>query len=196
MSTYTQEPKRRCQDGIWYDSTLEARWAEHERLHGMDERYHPGTFDLEDGTIYSPDFYLPRCKEWGEAKWSPTGSDRHKLEETCKRTHAPGVLMLPDGRFEICDEAGTWHPQDDCMMVYCKSCGHYSYTWRGDRTSCRCCGQDAGRVILYYGNHERGKVGDAKTYFSRTAYASARGKDYHKPLYVPGCPETDKKEGR
>lgn len=48
--------------GIEFKSRLEARWARYLDLLGYDWIYENETYQLEDGTWYCPDFYLPKYK--------------------------------------------------------------------------------------------------------------------------------------
>ena len=51
-----------------YRSKLEASWALWWRLHGIEAQYEPITVTLENGEIYTPDFFLPEYKIWVECK--------------------------------------------------------------------------------------------------------------------------------
>jgi hypothetical protein len=56
--------------GVEFRSRLEARVAmamDHERI---EWHYEPEGFELDDGTRYMPDFWLPRTQTWIEVKFS------------------------------------------------------------------------------------------------------------------------------
>ena len=56
---------------------------------GIKYQYEPEGFELDDGTYYLPDFYLPdvgwRAKNglWVEVKGKMTEEDKHKIEQFC-----------------------------------------------------------------------------------------------------------------
>lgn len=52
----------------YYRSKLEASWAVWWRIQGIEAQYEPITVTLENGEIYTPDFFLPEHKIWVECK--------------------------------------------------------------------------------------------------------------------------------
>jgi hypothetical protein len=55
-------------DGVNYKSRTEARWAVFFKTLDLPFEYEPEGFELEDGTWYLPDFFLPSVKFWAECK--------------------------------------------------------------------------------------------------------------------------------
>lgn len=54
--------------GCRFRSRLEARWAVFFDALGISWEYEPEGFELNDGTRYLPDFYLPQTQTWVEVK--------------------------------------------------------------------------------------------------------------------------------
>lgn len=54
--------------GTRFRSTLEADWAATFDSWGMTWQYEPVALELEDGTQYLPDFFLPLVQVWTEVK--------------------------------------------------------------------------------------------------------------------------------
>lgn len=67
-------------NGQIYDSRLEAKYAIIFDEMGIEYYYHTETFQLEDGTKYEPDFYLPKYDCWFEVKGVMTEIDEHKVQ--------------------------------------------------------------------------------------------------------------------
>lgn len=55
-------------DGYRFRSRLEARWAVFFNELNIDYEYEPEGYKLNDGTLYLPDFYLPKFKIYAEVK--------------------------------------------------------------------------------------------------------------------------------
>ncbi len=63
-------------NGYLFRSRLEARWAVFFDVAGIKYEYEPEGYELEDGTRYLPDFYLPELDMHVEVKGDPeTGND-------------------------------------------------------------------------------------------------------------------------
>lgn len=54
--------------GIKFRSRLEARWAYYFDLCGFEWMYESEGFHLSDGSMYLPDFYIPRLNMFVEIK--------------------------------------------------------------------------------------------------------------------------------
>lgn len=54
--------------GINYRSRIEARWAVFFESLGLQYEYEREGYDLGDGQLYLPDFWLPELKIWVEIK--------------------------------------------------------------------------------------------------------------------------------
>lgn len=62
------KPIETSYDGYKFRSRLEARWAVFFNAAGVEWRYEPEGFELDDGTHYLPDFYLPKSGSFVEVK--------------------------------------------------------------------------------------------------------------------------------
>lgn len=197
MAVYDQKPIRVMQDGIRYDGSLEAHWAECLRVHSIRSIYHPGSIDFGNGMIYSPDFLLTDFRMFAEVKRELTGQDLVKLQGIAEQLRKSTVILRNDGllqMYECADPAwggmGLRYPHE-VYLAFCHDCGSYYFGSTRGSQRCRRCGYWDGTTtstILFYGDGERGKVADPRKYFASTSYASDRGKPHHKPLYEPGRP--------
>lgn len=68
--------------GYRFRSRLEARWAVFFDAMGIEFQYEPEGFDLGDGILYLPDFWLPKDGLWIEIK--PIAPNRAEIEKTDK----------------------------------------------------------------------------------------------------------------
>jgi len=83
--------------GFRFRSRLEARWAVFFESLGIDYRYEFDGIDLEDGTWYLPDFYLPKLKTWIEIKPDvPTPKEREKAIQLSIATGQEAIIFSGD----------------------------------------------------------------------------------------------------
>ena len=88
-------------DGIWYRSSLEARWAIFFKEAGAEVDYEPEGF-VVGGRPYRPDFLLRDCGTWVEVKGDPDRLDLDLMQAaavelprmSAKREHGPRLLIL------------------------------------------------------------------------------------------------------
>jgi hypothetical protein len=82
-------------NGHRFRSRLEARWAVFFDELGIEWEYEPEGFELQDGTRYLPDFYLPKFEGgcWVEIK--PKYGDWRKAAAFCFESNQP--VWLADG---------------------------------------------------------------------------------------------------
>lgn len=194
MSVYDRAPIQRTVDGVRYDSTLEAHWAEWLFMHGIAAQYHPGAYDFHNGIIYRPDFFFPELHLWGEVKEGETGQDVMKWKSLVEETRISLLVMRRDGRFSLfeCDDlawggSGLRKPAE-CYLAYCHGCGCYYFGNVRGSNRCRRCGYYAGpqtATLIYYGNGERGLIPDGRKYFASTSYPGERHLPQHRPVYEP-----------
>lgn len=72
-------------NGYKFRSRLEARWAVFFDTIGIKYQYEPEGFEMEDGTRYLPDFYLPDSDRWIEIKGKPLSEkELKKCESFCE----------------------------------------------------------------------------------------------------------------
>lgn len=142
--------------GIQFRSRLEADWAYNLDLVTIPWEYEPEGFQLDDGTRYSPDFWLPTARAWLEVKgdhnrridkvqrfaaelWAESGA------EFIWDQKAPMVLI---GRSQssafptleivqtIADQPTSPAP---AVPLHCGTCERWTITPVAGRC-CRCCG--------------------------------------------------------
>jgi len=78
--------------GCRFRSRLEARWAVFFDTLGMEWQYEPQGFELENGTRYLPDFWLPECNTWFEVKGvPPTDREQATLIQFARELPGPGM---------------------------------------------------------------------------------------------------------
>lgn len=68
-------------NGYKFRSRLEARWAVFFDEAGIKYQYEPEGFEMQDGTRYLPDFYLPDLDLWVEVKGVMSEYDEKKVTE-------------------------------------------------------------------------------------------------------------------
>ena len=91
-----------CPDGktVSMRSSWETSFANYLNENNVDWQYEPKTFLLEDGSAYTPDFYLTETKEWVEVKgWF---REEHKLKiEHWKTSNPKEKLVLADKKYLV-----------------------------------------------------------------------------------------------
>ena len=97
-------------NGLRFRSRLEARWAVFFDSAGIRYEYEPEGFELEDGTRYLPDFYLPDLDVYAEVKADTPDSEKDL--ERAKQFIVWGgkikVLIILSTIPGECD-GGMWH---------------------------------------------------------------------------------------
>lgn len=73
MSLFKVKSKDTVYNGYNFRSRLEARWASFFDEMGIEYVYEPQSFILESGTLYIPDFYLPKMNAFVEIKFEKLG---------------------------------------------------------------------------------------------------------------------------
>ena len=107
-------------NGYRFRSRLEARWAVFFDALGIRYEYEKEGFELDDGTRYLPDFYLPEVKTWVEIKGPfPSQDDWEKCERFA-------TLVQKDARFRIL--IGEI-PREPTIFQGIKGVKGYSYQW-------------------------------------------------------------------
>lgn len=136
--------------GVTYRSRMEARWAVFMTEAGIPFFYEPEGYQLEDGSFYLPDFYLPNQDAFMEIK-NPLAPDDSKkkpralTEATGKRVFVISQPPIePDGSlgydaegFEMmCPEGSDYH----YLWCLCPHCGRgeIQFDGRSDRCGCKC----------------------------------------------------------
>ena len=94
-----------------WDELLEARWAVFFDALGVKWEYEKEGFELEDGTRYLPDFWLPERGVWVEVKGEKKDGDTNKAWELSVQSGLPSVVVwgLPD---ELSDVVCGTHSEE------------------------------------------------------------------------------------
>lgn len=80
--------------GVKYRSRTEARWAVFFSALGVDAVYEPEGYELDDGTCYLPDFFIPAWDIYMEIKGKePSIEEKRKCQSLCKGAHKPVLIM-------------------------------------------------------------------------------------------------------
>lgn len=114
-------------NGYRFRSRLEARWAVFFDNAGIKYEYEPEGFELEDGTMYLPDFYLPDLKVYAEVKGDPeTGED--EIENKAVRFVGNGESNIH--RLVILSNVPpTKGINCHCVIEYVPSCNCFGRMW-------------------------------------------------------------------
>ena len=137
-------------NGILMRSRLEAAWAAVMDHYEIEWLYEPEAFKLSDGTLYLPDFYLPRANMIFEVKGLMTDVDAHKIIMWMKDFNRPAAVGYPNGSFVACDhignkETGYWTFEDEGNVIFKhEKCGGVSFMAFGcGGWICPCCNEYA-----------------------------------------------------
>lgn len=125
---------------------------------GMAYEYEPEGFELSDGTLYLPDFYLPASSSFFEVKGVMDRESGHKIKQFIKEGQHLTV-GYPDMTFDTCDDwwgdslslAGV----DNSYLCECVKCGGLWFMGIAGFYGCRCCGEydgDGHFVMLLAGD--------------------------------------------
>jgi len=82
-------------NGLKFRSRIEARWAVFYDVLGIKYEYEAEGFDLGDGILYLPDFWLPQHQVWAEIKGDGSISDKEKekVEALARETRYPALIF-------------------------------------------------------------------------------------------------------
>ena len=189
------KPIETVYNGYRFRSRLEARWAVFFDAAGIEYYYEPEGVRLSDGTLYLPDFYLPKSHQWFEVKGVMGEDDRHKIEQFIRDANVSVAVGYPDMTFQACDKWWDGEYQladkDSSVLVRCRECGGLWFMGNEGSYVCQCCGEYDGDGHLAEsidGN------GNDKWYGSSSVLESARlkakqarfehGESPGRPLFV------------
>lgn len=133
-------------NGYRFRSRLEARWAVFFDALGIEYLYEAEGYQLSDGTLYLPDFYLPESDSFFEVKGVMGELDMHKIEMLMKDTGKAVTIGYPNFAFEPCDR---WEYKDEALyemagsgaLCKCKKCGKHWFMGLNGIYTCQCCGE-------------------------------------------------------
>lgn len=160
--------------GILYRSRAEARWAVFMDALGVKFHYEMEGFDLGDGVLYLPDFFLPTQDIWFEVKGeNPTREEREKADRLCAFTNKSVFIMVgPPAKgsqaevyfppHESTDMSVSW--DDSYEWCECPVCGRVElqYSGRWERIGCDCnkdSAPDMDRILKALSSAQRERFG-------------------------------------
>lgn len=147
--------------GYRFRSRLEARWAVFFDALDIEWYYEPEGFQLSDGTMYLPDFYLPQCKTFFEVKGIMKEEDQHKIDLLSADLKMPVAVGYADMTFQSPD---NWYnsyqlsPKSESLLVVCDKCDKPYFVGNLGCYECLCCGYYDGDNtfgILGWGDHSQ-----------------------------------------
>ena len=122
--------------GYRFRSRLEARWAVFFDAMGIEWEYEPEGFELDDGTMYLPDFYLhinrrmvgePQERKgcWVEVKGDMTDEDMHKIVMFASQYPIIVLGNIPSDIWDYTGQSGylysyRWIDGDDYTALFSK----------------------------------------------------------------------------
>ena len=149
-------------NGYKFRSRLEARWAVFFDAAFIEYEYEPEGFELEDGTRYLPDFYLPELKVFVEVKGVMSDSDFHKIESLVKELpdEYRGVYVVQDipnfTGYKWRDDLRLYEKYENevyCdppyMFCMCPVCGKLGLEFDGRGSRVDFCNPETADRILY-----------------------------------------------
>ena len=128
----------------YFRSRAEARWAVFFDALDIKYLYEPEGFELNDGTRYLPDFYLPESDTFFEVKGIMTDKDMHKIESLISDLNKPCCIGYSDMTFNSCNN--MWNEyyylakKEASVLVRCSECGKYYFAGLDGSFECKCCG--------------------------------------------------------
>ena len=152
MSDY--KPIETHYKGYRFRSRLEARWAIFFDTLGIKYEYEPEGYQLSDGTLYLPDFYLPESKQFFEVKGVMTDKDMHKVKQFIQDSGRPCTIGYSDFTFETCennwDEGFYLTDKERSNLVRCCYCKKWFFVGIEGYYGCQCCGGADGNNHLWW----------------------------------------------
>lgn len=105
-------------DGHVFKSRDEARWAVFCKTFGVPYEYEPQGFKLSDGSCYSPDFWFPSMRFWGECKPTHFYPDEEtKCRLLANQTGFPCLFLIGPPDFKAYTGA-TWDCGNYTVVPY------------------------------------------------------------------------------
>lgn len=116
--------------GFLFRSRLEARWGVFFAALHIAFHYEPQGFELPDGTLYLPDFYLPQVDMWAEVKPAVlTPIERTKCEHLVEASDKECLLLIGPPEFKPVDAIVTYDPGENNYVL---DVGRYSDYYRDE----------------------------------------------------------------
>lgn len=127
--------------GIKFRSRQEARWAVFFDSIGVKWEYEKEGYDLGDGVLYLPDFWMADLKCWIEIKGEPpTEEENRKAEKLAKQSGGRVYIFFGQIRIPVwgemdSDSAHLFFPDggwDNCQWwCQCPVCGKFGIEYEG-----------------------------------------------------------------
>lgn len=143
-------------NGYKFKSILEARWAVFFDAAGIKYEYEPEEFELEDGTKYLPDFYLPEIYRgkgkyglWVEVKSLMNNYDEDKINQFRKQQNKDVLVLGEIPNAETYEDIVDYYRDDfgigyddNYTFAICPICGKIGIEWTGQCESSRICNDE------------------------------------------------------
>jgi len=110
-------PKRTIYNGYCFRSRLEAKWAKFFEYCNVPYEYESKTFELRDGSSYTPDFYLPSMNCWLEIKPTYPSEEERVKAQLLTEILQPNAEGCEGDEFErrYCEK---YDPKPRVLIVY------------------------------------------------------------------------------
>lgn len=156
MNAVKIKPIETSYKGYRFRSRLEARWAVFFDALGIKYEYEPEGFQLSDGTLYLPDFWLPESKTFFEVKGEMSSDDAHKIEQLRQDIRRPVVIGYSGFQFEAAgySRRGAYYraTKHSSLLVKCYECGKLYFTSGLVYGECESCGGAEDGIIYLRGD--------------------------------------------
>lgn len=143
-------------NGYFFRSRLEARWAMFFDELEIKYLYEHEGYQLSDGTLYLPDFYLPESDSFFEVKGVMTDEDMHKIKQLIADSEKAVTIGYGDMSFQACDDMQIYQDskgfelstKENSCLVRCRKCNKYYFRAIEGAYECPCCkGWDGGHYF-------------------------------------------------
>lgn len=125
--------------GIVFRSKLEARYAVGLDRLGVEWVYEGKAFASSDGTIYTPDFYLPALDLYFEVKGEMRTADYHRIEVFHSLGHNIAIGHAT-GTMTLYYDCGGFDYKGSCAVAKCRACGGVYFMTYDGGWDCKRCG--------------------------------------------------------
>lgn len=150
-------------DNVSMRSTWEVAYADYLDRNNIDWQYEPQTFLLDDGSAYTPDFFIPQENEYIEIKGWMTESHRRKIHQF-QVHHKLTVLQKQELKSMGIDLLKDWSGEDH-NKSQCKKCGESFYYKDRNQLFCsnicknKFIANNRGKIWRLYNPHKRSYKG-------------------------------------
>ena len=165
-------------NGYRFRSRLEARWTVFFDSVGIKYEYEPEGFEMEDGTRYLPDFYLPDLDLWVEVKGVLSKFDEEKIRGFAVGKKVALLREIPNPKLEEMFGEIGWNPYGENGKFFggeiyegiIEENGDVSEGWDAPYVFCVCpaCGKVGyefdGRGWRVCGEKHKNKNSETQTY--------------------------------